>query len=1109
MGAENLANKNLKERFDGSGFDQAIASLIALFPDQSVSLGSEQYPFTGSRFDGADGSARSLLSGIGIGRDKGLSADILAPTATDRSGKTARASSGLDAPSTVAVSVSSAVTIADGGSAEIDGAGTQSVTFTGATGTLTIDHSLAFTGAITGLAGTDALDLVDISYGAATTATFLGNTTGGTLTVSDGSHTANISLMGNYLSSSWTLSSDGQGGTVVVDPIAPNNWQDLKIGGGGYVTGIDVAPDDTMVVRTDTYGAYIWNGTQWQQLVTSTSMPAADAIIGNGQGVYEIQIAPSSTNILYMMYNGYVYRSSDKGTTWAKTAFAQVTEDPNDPYRVNGQKMAVDPNNPNIVYVGTPQNGLFVTTNGGASWQQVSAVPVSATDASGQYPGITGLSFDPTSGVTGGKTNTIYASSYGHGVFESTNGGVSWVALSGGPTDVESSTVSAAGVYYAIGDNNTALWRYTNGAWTKLISDTANGFHSVATDPFNPNRIVIANSGGSLNESLDGGATWSGQNWNGQSTATDVPWLANSAGFMALGGMVFDQLVPDKIWASGGVGVWHASVPTTLLWNTPVVWNSQTAGIEQLVANEILVAPGGKPVLASWDRSFFYVSDPNSFPSNYGVGAPASFSAGWSIDYASSTPSFLVGINDWWGVEQSGYSSDGGQTWHMFSTMPSFAGTTIGGTIAASTPKEIVWAPADGVAPQYTKDGGLTWKPVVLPGVTDWSTFDYAYYLDRRTVTADRVLPDTFYLYYVSTSDPTANGVYKSSNGGDTWTKVFNGQIGDWTVWNARIEAVPGEAGNLFFTGGPQGPGGPHTAPYDESFFQSTDGGASWTAVPNVLEVQTFGFGAPASTGGYPSIYIVGWVNSVYGIWQSNDDAKSWTQIGDYPTGSLSSIRTIAGDPNIYGQVYVGFAGDGYAYLPAASVSNSPTPPVLTSPGGTTATETGTPLPPTSTEPPLISTGDTNSSEPPASSPSIPIDPAQSDPSIVTPSPDKEAHSRVSSIGSEFRVAHRHVRGDETTIASSAAGSDGASERSLLSFSFQTDAVVASVDGAASRGNYLEHRIALLSQYTAAGFHDRGDTGGLANDIRAANANEPTQMLSLPQAVEKFGRSHI
>ena len=90
---------------------------------------------------------------------------------------------------------------------------------------------------------------------------------------------------------------------------------------------------------------------------------------------------------------------------------------------MNGQKMAVDPNNPNVVYVGTPQDGLFVTTDGGASWQKVSRGAGQRQDSSGNYPGITGITFDPTSGVTGGKTNTIFASSYGHGVFESTNGG--------------------------------------------------------------------------------------------------------------------------------------------------------------------------------------------------------------------------------------------------------------------------------------------------------------------------------------------------------------------------------------------------------------------------------------------------------------------------------------------------------------------------------------------------------------------------------------------------------------------------------------------------------------------------------------------------------------
>src|SRR5262249_40134597 len=136
---------------------------------------------------------------------------------------------------------------------------------------------------------------------------------------------------------------------------------------------------------------------------------------------------------------------------------------------------------------------------------------------------------------------------------------------------------------------------------------------------------------------------------------------------------------------------------------------------------------------------------------------------GWSVDYSSSNPNFLVGIADWWGVEESGYSIDGGQSWHLFPTFPAFAGKAIGGTIAASSPTDIIWAPADGYAPYYTKDGGTTWNPVTLPGVTDWSQFHWAYYLDKTTVTADRVLADTFYMYYLGS---TNTGVYKTTDGG-------------------------------------------------------------------------------------------------------------------------------------------------------------------------------------------------------------------------------------------------------------------------------------------------------------------------------------------------------
>jgi hypothetical protein len=47
--------------------------------------------------------------------------------------------------------------------------------------------------------------------------------------------------------------------------------------------------------------------------------------------------------------------------------------------------------------------------------------------------------------------------------------------------------------------------------------------------------------------------------------------------------------------------------------------------------------------------------------------------------------------------------------------------------------------------------------------------------------------------------------------------------------------------------------------------------------------------------------------------------------IGTFPTGELDRIDAISGDPNHFGQVYVGFAGGGYAYLPASTTTTTAT----------------------------------------------------------------------------------------------------------------------------------------------------------------------------------------
>ena len=814
---------------------------------------------------------------------------------------------------------SAVVNVAEGGKATIAGPGTASVVFDGSSGTLVIESAQSFGGQVSGLSGSDIIDLADIAFSASTQATFMGTASGGTLTISRGTQTATIALTGDYLSSTWSLSSDGHGGVNVVDPTASGNWQVMKVGAGGYADGLDESPDGTLVVRTDTNGAYLWNGSSWQQLVTSSSMPAAFIAanpVSSGQGVYEIQIAPSNSNIMYMMFDGYVFASTNKGATWTQTSFAQVTESSNDSFRMYGQKMAVDPNNPNIVYVGTPQNGLWVTTNGGSTWTQVTSVPVSGTSNSA-YPGITGIMFDPAiGGAVNGVTQTIFASSYGNGVYESANGGSTWTQLSGGPSNVEYATVGPNGAYYAVGNNNQALWRYYNGVWTELLQPS-DGIEAVVINKQNPNEIVSVAPSGYLRISYDGGTTWSSEP-TPVVQSTDIPWEAaaqmaadDAYMYLTVGGAAFSTSNPNELILSTGTGSFDVMVPTSNPTAGSLIYDDNSVGIENLSTNEILVAPGGTPLLVSWDRPFIPVTNLDDYPTTYGPVASNNIVAGWSADYASSTPGFLVGLADWWGTEESGYSTNGGATWTKFATdIPGADSSFMGGTIAASTTQNFIWAPADGFQPYYTLNGGQTWNPITLPGVSSWSNFDWAYYLRTRTVTADRVLANTFYLY-----DP-GTGVFETTNGGQAWSEVHAGALTSYDNYNSEIMSVPGEAGNLFFTAGIQGNG--TNPPSYAQFMMSTNQGATWTAVPNVLDVFCFGFGAAAPGQSYPSIYIVGYVNNVYGIWQSTNKAQSWTQIGTQPTGELDQITAISGDPNVFGQVYVGFNGGGYAYLSAA-----------------------------------------------------------------------------------------------------------------------------------------------------------------------------------------------
>ncbi|WP_212384181.1 calcium-binding protein [Bradyrhizobium sp. AUGA SZCCT0158] len=101
---------------------------------------------------------------------------------------------------------------------EFEAASSVNVTFAAeATGTLKLGDSFDFSGIVSGFNEDDHFDLLDVSFGEGTSVSYVENSeeTGGTLTVSDGVHTANISLLGDYSADGFIFAADATTGTLL------------------------------------------------------------------------------------------------------------------------------------------------------------------------------------------------------------------------------------------------------------------------------------------------------------------------------------------------------------------------------------------------------------------------------------------------------------------------------------------------------------------------------------------------------------------------------------------------------------------------------------------------------------------------------------------------------------------------------------------------------------------------------------------------------------------------------------------------------------------------------------------------------------------------------
>jgi len=714
------------------------------------------------------------------------------------------------------------------------------------------------------------------------------------------------------------------------------SWKRVAIGGGGFITGYSADPSgETRVVRADVYGAYLWRRDldRWVQLVTSSTMPEElRSQNGMSEGVFEIVVAPSRPDRIYMAAKGRVFRSDDQGRSFADVSRSLPTPlnfDPNSYFRNSGPFMAVNPVDPDHVLFGTPTDGLWQSTDAGATWVKVSSVPASADlqpEPGVQSPGAI-IWFEQRDGRPTGR---IWAMSPGHGVYVSNDGGGSFEPLVGGeqsqPRLITQGAFASDGTFFAIDRESRSVWRFRAGAWMNLTDRSwilTGGFVAVAINP-RTSHVFVFDEGGRAYRSGDSGESWWPLLHRSRVGEEEPPWLrVSNTSYFAMGRVQFDPVVPDRMWVGAGTGVYYADVPEN---GFMITWVSQARGIEELVANDVIQPAGRSPLFAALDFGIHVKDDLDSYSTTYGPKERVLIAA-QQLVWSPSNPDFIVtNASDtrtfccWQDGDAvlAGYSLDGGRTWEKFPSLPHPPGTKADdpwrmsfGTIAVSAGDidNIIWAPSFNRSPYYTTDRGKTWTRVMLVGEQLPATGSHSsYYMQRKTLAADWVQAGTFYLVHSGEADNAGlAGLWRTRDGGAHWEQVFKGEIAPQSQYAAKLRAVPGHEGHLFFTSG--------VAEGSDTWLRrSRDGGGSWSIVPAVDHVDDVGFGKSAPDSRYPTIFISGRVSGHYGIWRSTDDASTWKRVGTFPVGSLDQVTVIAADQDRFGRVYLGYKGSGWIY---------------------------------------------------------------------------------------------------------------------------------------------------------------------------------------------------
>ena len=566
-------------------------------------------------------------------------------------------------------------------------------------------------------------------------------------------------------------------GSIGSIAIAPSNPDIIYVGSGEGLHRPDLSTGNGIYKSID-------GGKTWTHLG-----------LRDGQQIPKIVVDPENPEIIYVAVLGHpygpnkergIYRSTDGGKTFDKILFIDEN--------TGGDDIAIDPKNPQTIFATLWQSrewpwengegagtngGIFKSTDGGNTWKKLSkGLPGNMVQ--------THIEIAPSSpNIIFVAIGTIemnpYGSGKGMGIYRSDDGGENWERVSddgrpearigGGDVPVVRVDPKNPEIVYS---TSIVVWKSIDGgkSW-KGIRGAPGGddYQNMWINPVDTKIMLVTGDQGAI-ITVNGGETWS--SWYNQPSAQLYHVSADN---------VFPYNVYSGQQESGSVGISTRGNDGQITFRE---WHPVGAEEYGYVAPDPLdpnIIYGGK--ISRYNKITGQVQNVSPKPDGkeryrFVRTAPILFSP---IDprtmYFAGNFLFKTqnGGNNWQTISPD-LSRDSEM---LVKDLPPSLGIYEDqarskikrrGVIYTIAPSPIdinkIWAGTDDGLIHLTTDGGKTWKNVTPPEITSWSKvsiMDAGHFNSNSAYAAiNRIRSDDMHPY-----------IYKTNDGGKSWTKIVNG----------------------------------------------------------------------------------------------------------------------------------------------------------------------------------------------------------------------------------------------------------------------------------------------------------------------------------------------